>query len=165
MMAVRERAVKVMAALERRVPCLDDFVGQSWSVWADRNNLTASDGEWLRFPKFFPIFGWKKSFGCGLFSRKGMASLTNFTQTKNLPGPSAGRILWFLSGPFNTHLICWVGCASSFYCWILNCFIVSKHGYAWRKNDTRLKYSRVAQYTFCTNETHVIGWTTFHTAA
>ncbi|KAB5536818.1 hypothetical protein PHYPO_G00111700 [Pangasianodon hypophthalmus] len=44
MMAVRERAVKVMAALERRVPCLDDFVGQSWSVWAERINLTASDG-------------------------------------------------------------------------------------------------------------------------
>ncbi|XP_062842621.1 ataxin-7-like protein 2a [Trichomycterus rosablanca] len=44
MMAVRERAVKVMAALERRVPCLDDFVGQSWSVWAERNNLSTSDG-------------------------------------------------------------------------------------------------------------------------
>ncbi|XP_053508410.1 ataxin-7-like protein 2a isoform X1 [Ictalurus furcatus] len=44
MMAVRERAVKVMAALERRVPCLDDFVGQSWSVLAERINLTASDG-------------------------------------------------------------------------------------------------------------------------
>ncbi|TTB85618.1 Ataxin-7-like protein 2 [Bagarius yarrelli] len=43
-MAVRERAVKVMAALERRVPCLDDFVGQSWSVWTERINLTASDG-------------------------------------------------------------------------------------------------------------------------
>jgi len=45
MMAVRERAVKVMAALERRVPCLDDFVGQSWSVWTERANLTASEGE------------------------------------------------------------------------------------------------------------------------
>ncbi|KAK9966772.1 hypothetical protein ABG768_003864 [Culter alburnus] len=44
MMAVRERAVKVMAALERRVPCLDDFVGQSWSVWTERANLTASEG-------------------------------------------------------------------------------------------------------------------------
>ncbi|XP_052424738.1 ataxin-7-like protein 2a isoform X1 [Carassius gibelio] len=43
MMAVRERAVKVMAALERRVPCLDDFVGQSWSVWTERTNLTASE--------------------------------------------------------------------------------------------------------------------------
>ncbi|XP_073732328.1 ataxin-7-like protein 2a [Misgurnus anguillicaudatus] len=44
MMAVRERAVKVMAALERRVPCLDDFVGQSWSVWTERANPTASEG-------------------------------------------------------------------------------------------------------------------------
>ncbi|XP_051531460.1 ataxin-7-like protein 2 isoform X2 [Myxocyprinus asiaticus] len=44
MMAVRARAVQVMAALERRLPCLDDFVGQSWSVWAERANLTASDG-------------------------------------------------------------------------------------------------------------------------
>ncbi|KAL7837134.1 hypothetical protein SRHO_G00268450 [Serrasalmus rhombeus] len=44
MMAVRERAVKVMAALDRRVPCLDDFVGQSWSVWAERTSLTAPDG-------------------------------------------------------------------------------------------------------------------------
>ncbi|KAI5607093.1 ataxin-7-like protein 2 isoform X1 [Silurus asotus] len=44
MMAVRERAVKVMAALERRVPCLDEFVGQSWSIWAERIHLTASDG-------------------------------------------------------------------------------------------------------------------------
>uniref|UniRef100_A0A8C2KXU8 Ataxin 7-like 2a n=1 Tax=Cyprinus carpio TaxID=7962 RepID=A0A8C2KXU8_CYPCA len=44
MMAVRERAVKVMAAPERRVPCLDDFVGQSWSAWTERANLTASEG-------------------------------------------------------------------------------------------------------------------------
>ncbi|TRY94879.1 hypothetical protein DNTS_032980 [Danionella cerebrum] len=44
MMAVRERAVKVMAALDRRLPCLDDFVGQNWSVWTERANLTASDG-------------------------------------------------------------------------------------------------------------------------
>ncbi|XP_046881738.1 ataxin-7-like protein 2a [Hypomesus transpacificus] len=44
MMAVRERAVKVMAALERRVPSLDDFVGQSWSAWAERAGVTASEG-------------------------------------------------------------------------------------------------------------------------
>ncbi|XP_051957921.1 ataxin-7-like protein 2a [Xyrauchen texanus] len=44
MMAVRARAVQVMAALERRVPCLDDFVGQNWSAWAERANLTASEG-------------------------------------------------------------------------------------------------------------------------
>ncbi|XP_056131116.1 ataxin-7-like protein 2a [Lampris incognitus] len=44
MMAVRERAVKVMATLERRVPSLDDFVGQSWSVWAERAGVTASAG-------------------------------------------------------------------------------------------------------------------------
>ncbi|KAM9365234.1 ataxin-7-like protein 2a [Pholidichthys leucotaenia] len=44
MMAVRERAVKVMAAVDRRVPSLDDFVGQSWTAWADRAGLTAADG-------------------------------------------------------------------------------------------------------------------------
>ncbi|CDQ60399.1 unnamed protein product [Oncorhynchus mykiss] len=44
MMAVCERAVKVMAALERRVPSLDDFVGQSWSAWAERAGVTASEG-------------------------------------------------------------------------------------------------------------------------
>ncbi|KAJ7999463.1 hypothetical protein DPEC_G00194690 [Dallia pectoralis] len=44
MMAVRERAVKVMAALERRVPSIDDFVGQSWSAWAEKAVVTASEG-------------------------------------------------------------------------------------------------------------------------
>ncbi|XP_022062096.2 ataxin-7-like protein 2a isoform X2 [Acanthochromis polyacanthus] len=44
MMAVRERAVKVMAALDRRVPSLDDFVGQSWTAWADWAGVTAADG-------------------------------------------------------------------------------------------------------------------------
>jgi len=48
MMAVRERAVKVMAALERRVPSLDDFVGQSWSTWAERAGATPSDGKEAR---------------------------------------------------------------------------------------------------------------------
>uniref|UniRef100_A0A3B1J5D0 Ataxin 7-like 2a n=1 Tax=Astyanax mexicanus TaxID=7994 RepID=A0A3B1J5D0_ASTMX len=33
-----------MAALDRRVLCLDDFVGQSWSAWAERAGLTAADG-------------------------------------------------------------------------------------------------------------------------
>ncbi|XP_066526157.1 ataxin-7-like protein 2a isoform X2 [Hoplias malabaricus] len=44
MMAVRERAFQVMAAVDRRVPCVDEFVGQSWSVWAERVSLTPSDG-------------------------------------------------------------------------------------------------------------------------
>ncbi|KAM3621987.1 uncharacterized protein V6R79_018719 [Siganus canaliculatus] len=44
MMAVRERAVKVMAALDRRVPSLDDFVGQSWTAWAEWAGVTAVDG-------------------------------------------------------------------------------------------------------------------------
>uniref|UniRef100_A0A3Q4IB63 Ataxin 7-like 2a n=1 Tax=Neolamprologus brichardi TaxID=32507 RepID=A0A3Q4IB63_NEOBR len=43
MMAVRERAVKVMAALDRRVPSLDDFVGQSWTAWADWAGMTPAD--------------------------------------------------------------------------------------------------------------------------
>ncbi|XP_067359926.1 ataxin-7-like protein 2a isoform X2 [Channa argus] len=44
MMAVRERAVKVMAALDRRVPSLDDFVGQSWTAWAEWAGVTTADG-------------------------------------------------------------------------------------------------------------------------
>ncbi|XP_051021703.1 ataxin-7-like protein 2 isoform X2 [Acomys russatus] len=43
-MAVRERAVAAMAALERRVPSLDDFAGQSWSSWVERADLPAADG-------------------------------------------------------------------------------------------------------------------------
>ncbi|XP_053725071.1 ataxin-7-like protein 2a isoform X2 [Synchiropus splendidus] len=44
MMAVRARAVKVMAALERRLPGLDEFVGQSWTAWAQWAGVTATDG-------------------------------------------------------------------------------------------------------------------------
>ncbi|XP_034549250.1 ataxin-7-like protein 2a isoform X2 [Notolabrus celidotus] len=44
MMAERERAVKVMAALDRRVPSLDDFVGQSWTAWAEWAGVAAADG-------------------------------------------------------------------------------------------------------------------------
>ncbi|XP_059995410.1 ataxin-7-like protein 2 isoform X1 [Lagenorhynchus albirostris] len=43
-MAVRERAAAAMAALERRVPSLDDFAGQSWSSWVERAELPAADG-------------------------------------------------------------------------------------------------------------------------
>ncbi|XP_036386864.1 ataxin-7-like protein 2a [Megalops cyprinoides] len=44
MMAVRERAVAVMAALDRRVPSLDDFAGQSWSSWVERAKVFVPDG-------------------------------------------------------------------------------------------------------------------------
>uniref|UniRef100_A0A8C2Z1S8 Ataxin 7-like 2a n=1 Tax=Cyclopterus lumpus TaxID=8103 RepID=A0A8C2Z1S8_CYCLU len=33
-----------MAALDRRVPSLDDFVGQSWTAWAEWSGATAADG-------------------------------------------------------------------------------------------------------------------------
>uniref|UniRef100_H3CFC1 Ataxin 7-like 2a n=1 Tax=Tetraodon nigroviridis TaxID=99883 RepID=H3CFC1_TETNG len=33
-----------MAALDRRVPSLDDFVGQSWSAWTEWAGVTAADG-------------------------------------------------------------------------------------------------------------------------
>ncbi|KAK2821033.1 hypothetical protein Q5P01_023992 [Channa striata] len=33
-----------MAALDRRVPSLDDFVGQSWTAWAEWAGVTAADG-------------------------------------------------------------------------------------------------------------------------
>lgn len=87
MMAVRERAVKVMAALERRVPCLDDFVGQSWSDWTERANPTASGGEWaLRLP-YFAIHHQKVSRMCFIFRGKGTASRTM------LPKQRTGRVL------------------------------------------------------------------------
>ncbi|KAJ8372822.1 hypothetical protein AAFF_G00276770 [Aldrovandia affinis] len=44
MMAVRERAATAMAALERRVPSLDDFAGQSWSSWIDGAGVFVSEG-------------------------------------------------------------------------------------------------------------------------
>ncbi|KAJ8360635.1 hypothetical protein SKAU_G00171600 [Synaphobranchus kaupii] len=43
MMAVRERAIAVMAALDRRVPSLDDFVGESWISWVEREHVFVSD--------------------------------------------------------------------------------------------------------------------------
>ncbi|KAJ8257993.1 hypothetical protein GJAV_G00191950 [Gymnothorax javanicus] len=44
MMAVRERASTAMAALDRRIASLDDFVGQSWSSWIDRAGIFVSEG-------------------------------------------------------------------------------------------------------------------------
>ncbi|XP_048878120.1 ataxin-7-like protein 2a [Brienomyrus brachyistius] len=44
MMAVRERAAAAMAALDRWVPSLEDFVGQSWSSWVERVNAFVSEG-------------------------------------------------------------------------------------------------------------------------
>uniref|UniRef100_A0A3Q2R4Q3 Ataxin-7-like protein 2 n=1 Tax=Fundulus heteroclitus TaxID=8078 RepID=A0A3Q2R4Q3_FUNHE len=32
-----------MAAIDRRVPSLDEFVGQSWTAWADRVGVAAAD--------------------------------------------------------------------------------------------------------------------------
>ncbi|KAJ8784657.1 hypothetical protein J1605_008008 [Eschrichtius robustus] len=67
-MAVRERAAAAMAALERRVPSLDDFAGQSWSSWVERAELPAADeGSCRREPP----------------------SGSPAPQTKDPPGPSA----------------------------------------------------------------------------
>lgn len=44
-LANRERARAAMAALDRRNPNLDDFVGLNWSCWVDRVNVLSSDGE------------------------------------------------------------------------------------------------------------------------
>ncbi|KAI1893175.1 hypothetical protein AGOR_G00141200 [Albula goreensis] len=44
MMAVCERAAAVMAALDRRIPSLDDFVGQSWSTWVNRVGVFVLEG-------------------------------------------------------------------------------------------------------------------------
>lgn len=91
MMAVRERAVKVMAALDRRVPSLDDFVGQSWSAWTEWAGVTAADGEqklerrqrcWRGRPM--------KALWYIFVQMKRRAN--HVTQTKTLPGPSAGWV-------------------------------------------------------------------------
>lgn len=91
MMAVRERAVKVMAALDRRVPSLDDFVGQSWSAWTEWAGVTVGDGEqtlerrrrcsWGRLIK-------ERRYIFVQMKRRA----NHVTQTKTLPGPSAGWV-------------------------------------------------------------------------
>ncbi|XP_012679725.2 ataxin-7-like protein 2b isoform X1 [Clupea harengus] len=43
MMAVRARAAAVMAASDRRSSIPVEFVGQSWSSWIDKNNVSASE--------------------------------------------------------------------------------------------------------------------------
>ncbi|XP_071399686.1 ataxin-7-like protein 2b [Centroberyx affinis] len=43
MVSTRERAGAAMAALDRRNPNLDDFVGLNWSCWVDRANILSSD--------------------------------------------------------------------------------------------------------------------------
>lgn len=45
--APRERARSAMAAMDRRNPNLDDFVGLNWSCWIDRVKMLSSDGESL----------------------------------------------------------------------------------------------------------------------
>lgn len=89
MMAARERAVKVMAALDRRIPSLGDFVGQSWSAWADWAGVMTADGKemtrhthqllWSYLPKPARLL---------LVETAGRTN--RVTQTKTLPGPSAG---------------------------------------------------------------------------
>lgn len=90
-MAVRERAVKVMAALDRRVPSLDDFVGQSWSTWTERAGLTAADGEQTHERKQRRSPGrLRKALRCIFVEMERRAN--HVTQTKTLPGPSAGWV-------------------------------------------------------------------------
>ncbi|XP_029912339.1 ataxin-7-like protein 2b isoform X2 [Myripristis murdjan] len=43
MVSTRERARAAMAAVDRRNPNLDDFVGLNWSSWIDIANILASD--------------------------------------------------------------------------------------------------------------------------
>lgn len=45
MMAVRARAAAVMAASDRRSSIPVEFVGQSWSSWIDKTNVSVSEGE------------------------------------------------------------------------------------------------------------------------
>lgn len=91
MMAVRERAVKVMAALERRVPSLDDFVGQSWSAWAERAGVTTSEGKGVLCHRYRPASD-RSADRLGFIFVETNGSLNHVTQTKTLLGPSAGRV-------------------------------------------------------------------------
>ena len=91
MMASRERAVKVMAALDRRVPSLDDFVGQSWSTWAEWAGVTAADGKETPRRTHWQL---QRLFtkGHGFIFVETEESANHVTQTKTLPGPSAGWV-------------------------------------------------------------------------
>lgn len=101
MMAVRERAVKVMAALDRRVPSLDDFVGQSWSAWTEWAGVTAADGEQTLERR---QRCWRarlmKALRYIFVQMKRRAN--HVTQTKTLPGPSAGWVTCLVPPP-HTH--------------------------------------------------------------
>lgn len=91
MMAVRERAVKVMAALDRRVPSLDDFVGQSWTAWTEWAGVTAADGKEASWRKHWQLRSHLiKAPGFIFVETEDRAN--HVTQTKTLPGPSAGWV-------------------------------------------------------------------------
>lgn len=91
MMAVRERAVKVMAALDRRVPSLDDFVGQNWSVWAEWAGVTVADGKEAPEHKHPQSRGRLMKAPRFIFVET-QSGANHVTQTKTLPGPSAGWV-------------------------------------------------------------------------
>lgn len=91
MMAVRERAVKVMAALDRRVPSLDDFVGQSWSAWTEWAGVTAADGEQTLERRQRCSRGRLMKAPRHIFVQMKRRA-NHVTQTKTLPGPSAGWV-------------------------------------------------------------------------
>lgn len=90
-MAVRERAVKVMAALDRRVPSLDDFVGQSWSAWTEWAGVTAADGEQTLERRQRCSRGRLMKAPRYIFVQMKRRA-NHVTQTKTLPGPSAGWV-------------------------------------------------------------------------
>lgn len=94
MMAVRERAVKVMAALDRRVPSLDDFVGQSWSAWTEWAGVTAADGEQTLERRQRCSRGRLMKAPRHIFVQMKRRA-NHVTQTKTLPGPSAGWVTCF----------------------------------------------------------------------
>lgn len=98
MMALRERAVKVMAALERRVPSLDDFVGQSWTAWADWAGVTAADGKRAPWRKRWQPRSRLTESPAFIFTETEHRA-SHVTQTKTLPGPSAGWVTCCASLP------------------------------------------------------------------
>lgn len=81
MMAVRERAAKAMAAVDRRVPSLDDFVGQSWTAWADWAGVSGADGKEAQRSKHEPPRG-RLTESPQLISSKTERGANRVTQTK-----------------------------------------------------------------------------------
>lgn len=99
----RERGRAAMAALNRRIPNLDDFVGLNWSCWVDRVNILPSDGEFHSLPPVRCVHPVVESTSCDIFAVlfSFESDIKSSTQTKDALGPSAGTVLKLPSPAIN----------------------------------------------------------------